>query len=84
MNFSTALFPLMSAFFFGQTAAQVLNVTAISAANGASTLECWQLSAAASTFAGATNYPIGDFEGAYVGVIAPKTYIGQAWAPHVQ
>jgi hypothetical protein len=84
MNLSTAFFPLMGAFFFGQAAAQVLNATAISAAHGASTLECWQFSATASKFAGATNYPIGDFEGAYIGVISPKTYIGQAWAPHVQ
>lgn len=35
-----------------------LNVTAISAANGLSTIECWSPSTAPSDFGGAVNYPI--------------------------
>jgi hypothetical protein len=85
MNFSFSLLsPLLGSFLFGAAGAQGLNVTAISAANGASTLECWSLSQPPKTFAGAANYPLGDFEGAFVGVIPPKTHIGQAWAPSFQ
>jgi hypothetical protein len=85
VNFSVSLFsPLFSSFFFGSTVAQGLNITVISAANGASTLECWALTQPPANFAGAVNYPLGDFEGAFVGVIPPKTHIGQAWAPSLQ
>jgi hypothetical protein len=62
----------------------LLNLTAITARHNASTLECWQLLNPPSTFAGAINYPLAASTGGYVGVIAPQTYIGQAWAPHPQ
>jgi hypothetical protein len=61
-----------------------MNITAISTVNGASVLECWSLAAPPKNFAGAANYPIGDFQSAFVGVIPPKTYIGFAHAPSVQ
>ncbi|KAF2673270.1 hypothetical protein BT63DRAFT_397038 [Microthyrium microscopicum] len=67
-------------FFAGSGAEQGLNITAISAANGESTLECWNLFSPPGDFAGAANYPIGNFEGAFIGVLPPQTYIGQAWA----
>ncbi|KAF2423101.1 hypothetical protein EJ08DRAFT_567761, partial [Tothia fuscella] len=61
-----------------------LNVTAISAVNNASVLECWELTNPPRTFRGAANYDIGSFANAYIGVIAPKTYIGKAYAPSPQ
>ncbi|KAF7510569.1 hypothetical protein GJ744_006415 [Endocarpon pusillum] len=72
------------AFTVNQTSAQLLNLTAISARHNASTLECWQLLTPPTTFAGATNFPLGDATDAYLGVIAPHTHIGQAWAAHPQ
>lgn len=53
-----------------------LNITAISAANNASRLECWQLAAPPILGRGAVNFNIGDFEGAFVGIIPPNTTSG--------
>ncbi|KAH6616833.1 hypothetical protein C7974DRAFT_290972, partial [Boeremia exigua] len=53
-----------------------LNITAIAAANNASRLECWQLAAPAVPGRGALNYPLGDLEDAFVGVIPPNTTTG--------
>jgi hypothetical protein len=53
-----------------------LNITAISAANNASRLECWQLAAPPSLGRGAVNFDIGDFDGAFVGIISPNTTSG--------
>jgi hypothetical protein len=53
-----------------------LNITAISAANNASRLECWQLAAPPSLGRGAVNFDIGDFDGAFVGIIPPNTTSG--------
>lgn len=66
------------------SAPQLLNLTAIAARHNASTLECWQLTNAPSVFAGAVNYPLTNSIGGFVGVIAPQTHIGQAWASHAQ
>ncbi|KAF2402080.1 hypothetical protein EJ06DRAFT_529199 [Trichodelitschia bisporula] len=65
---------------------QGLNITAIAAVNGASVLQCWHLAAAPADFASAVNYPLGAgaFSGSFLGVIAPRTVVGKAWAPHVQ
>jgi hypothetical protein len=83
MNF-TFSFPTLLALFAASGAAQGLNLTAISAANGESTLECWSLSAAPTIDRGAANYAVGDLDGAFLGVLPPKTYVGQAWAPVYQ
>lgn len=62
-----------------------LNITAISAANNAARLECWQLDAPPVLGRGAVNYDIGDFEGAFVGIIPPNTTSGTlSNAVHVQ
>ena len=53
-----------------------LNVTAISAANNASRLECWQLAAPPVFGRAAVNFDIGDSEGAFVGIIPPNTTAG--------
>ncbi|EMC98433.1 hypothetical protein BAUCODRAFT_66656 [Baudoinia panamericana UAMH 10762] len=63
---------------------QGLNISAIGTSNNVSTLECWNLAAPAYIAAGASNYPIGDSQGNFVGVIPPTTYIGQAFARQVQ
>lgn len=85
MNFSTSLLQLLGLSFAPAfVTPQGLNVTAISATNGTSNLECWSLSSAPRNARGAANYDIGNFEGAFVGVIPPKTYIGYALAPSIQ
>jgi len=62
----------------------LLNMTAIATLNNASVFQCWQLTTPPQSFLGAVNYPFSNATGGYVGVIPPKTYIGQAWSPHVQ
>jgi hypothetical protein len=49
------------------------NVTAISAANNASRLECWQLASPPMLGGGAVNFALGDLDQAFVGVIPPNT-----------
>lgn len=53
-----------------------LNITAISAANNASRFECWQLAVPPILGRGAVNFNIGDFNGAFVGIIPPNTTSG--------
>lgn len=65
-----------------------LNLTAISAANGASTLECWQLpgvlaSSGAGTV-GALNLFLGDLSNATYTVIPPRYNGGAHNAPAAQ
>lgn len=52
------------------------NITAISAANNAARLECWQLAAPPVIGRGAVNFDLGDFDGAFVGIIPPNTTTG--------
>ncbi|ORX94674.1 hypothetical protein BCR34DRAFT_579817 [Clohesyomyces aquaticus] len=52
------------------------NITAISAANNASRLECWQLAAPPISGRGAVNFALGDFDQAFVGIIPPNTTAG--------
>ena len=78
-----------SLFSFGSTFAtdatvKGLAVSAIGTTNNASTLECWNLAAPPFTAAGASNYPIGDSTGNFVGVIPAYTRIGVTWARQVQ
>ncbi|KAF1352071.1 hypothetical protein BDV97DRAFT_269943, partial [Delphinella strobiligena] len=61
-----------------------LNVTAIAAINGSSVLECWNLKQPPFDAAGALNYPLGNSTNAFLGIIPPRTHIGQAFAPSVQ
>lgn len=85
MNFSISLLQLLGLSLAPQLVTpQGLNVTAISAINGASVLECWSLTSPPTIARGAANYDIGSFKDAFVGVIAPRTYIGKAWAPAVE
>ncbi|KAH0399271.1 hypothetical protein KCU89_g6380, partial [Aureobasidium melanogenum] len=70
-------------FLVSQTTAQSLNVSTIAVQNGTSTLECWSLESPTSG-RGAQNYPLGDFNDAFIGAIPPQTHIGQAWAPSIQ
>lgn len=79
-----AFLSLLTLFFSHDVEARGLNVNAISASNGHSVLECWSLSAPVANFRGAANYPIGDFHGGFIGVIPPRTHIGQAWAAQPQ
>jgi hypothetical protein len=52
------------------------NIAAISAANQASRLECWQLAAPPSPGRGAVNFDLGDFNKAFVGILPPNTTTG--------
>lgn len=52
------------------------NITAISAFNNASRLECWQLAAAPVFGRGAVNFDLGDFDSAFVGILPPNTTSG--------
>lgn len=52
------------------------NITAISAANNAARLECWQLSAQPVFGRGAVNFNLGDFDQAFIGIIPPNTTTG--------
>jgi hypothetical protein len=84
MNFSIPLLSLLSTLLLPEAAAQGFNVTAITAVNNASVLQCWELTNPPRTFLGAANYDIGNFTNAYIGVLPPQTHIGQAWAPAPQ
>lgn len=85
MNFSISLLQLLGLSLAPTfVTSQGLNVTAISAANGISVLECWSLTSPPQNARGAANYDIGNFENAFVGVIAPRTRIGYAHAPSIQ
>lgn len=53
-----------------------LNITAISAANNAARLECWQLAAPPVLGRGAVNYDLGNLENAFLGIIPPNTTTG--------
>lgn len=64
--------------------AQGLNVTAIAAVNGSSVFQCWTLATPPTIARGAANFPLGDSTGSFLGVIPPRTYIGQAFAPSIQ
>jgi hypothetical protein len=84
MNFSIPMLSLFSSVFVTGVAAQGINVTAIAAVNNASVLQCWALTTPPQVFAGAVNYPVGNFSNAFIGVIPPKTYIGIAHARQPQ
>lgn len=52
------------------------NITAISAANQASRLECWQLDAEPNFSRAAVNFDLGDFSDGFVGILPPRTTSG--------
>ena len=90
---ASVILPAMAA--LGQALAQLnnvttpyLNLTAIAAANGESTLECWQLGPFASSSvpgtAGALNLFLGDMSNATYTVIPPRFDGGLHTAPAVQ
>jgi len=70
---SVGLLPFLGS-AFGQATA--FNITAISAANNASRLECWQLDAAPVIGRGAVNFDLGNFTNSFVGIIPPNTTTG--------
>ena len=56
--------------------APAFNITAISAENQASRLECWQLDSEPMLGRGAVNFALGSFNGSFVGIIPPRTSSG--------
>ena len=52
------------------------NITAISARNGASRLECWQLDVKPELSRAAVNYDLGEFGDGFVGILPPRTLSG--------
>ncbi|KAK0629361.1 hypothetical protein B0T17DRAFT_525310 [Bombardia bombarda] len=62
-----------------------LNMTAISSRDGYSVLECWQLASVPVDAMSAANYALGaNTTTATWSRIEPRTFVGEAWAPHVQ
>ncbi|KAF2810181.1 uncharacterized protein BDZ99DRAFT_562962, partial [Mytilinidion resinicola] len=49
-------------------------LTALSAFDGASRLECWALDSIPKIGRGAANYDIGNFSNAFIGILPPRTY----------
>lgn len=56
-----------------QTGPTAFNVTAISAKDQASRLECWQLDAEPDFSRAAVNFDLGDFSDGFVGILPPRT-----------
>lgn len=52
------------------------NLTAISAANNASRLECWQLTTEPNFRRAAVNFDLGELTDSFVGIIPPRTSSG--------
>lgn len=61
-----------------------LNLTAISASNGASVFECWALRSKPASFAAASNFYLGGVSNATYSVIPPRTVVGLRNAPYVE
>ena len=60
----------------GAAGQQAFNVTAISAKDQASRLECWQLEAEPDLSRAAINFDLGDFSDGFVGILPPRTSSG--------
>ncbi|KAF2190434.1 hypothetical protein K469DRAFT_656752 [Zopfia rhizophila CBS 207.26] len=73
---SKFFFPVLSALFATTASVQgpAYNITAISAFNNASRLECWTLPSIPGSGAGALTYDLGNFEKSFIGILPPRTY----------
>jgi hypothetical protein len=82
MQFSSVITTLV---LIGRAVSQAtaFNITAISAANNAARLECWQLASPPMSGRGAVNFNLGDFDNAFVGIIPPNTTTGTINNPPV-
>lgn len=64
---------------------QPLRITTIASHDGYSVLECWQLDSTPVEYMAALNYAIGGrTTNVKWSTLQPRTYVGEAWAPHVQ
>ena len=61
-----------------------LNLTAISASNGESVIECWALTSRPTSFDAASNFYLGGASNGTYSVIPPRTVVGLHNAPYVQ
>lgn len=66
------------------TSPPTLNLTAISASNGESVIECWALKSKPASFAAASNFYLGGVSNSTYSVIPPHTVVGLHHAPNVQ
>lgn len=66
------------------TCSPALNLTAISASNGESVIECWALKSKPANFAAASNFYLGGVSNGTYSVIPPRTVVGLHHAPYVQ
>lgn len=65
--------------------ARPLRITTIASQDGYSVLECWQIETAPVEYMAALNYAIGGrTTNVKWSTLQPRTYVGEAWAPHVQ
>jgi hypothetical protein len=64
------------------TSSPALNLTAISASNGESVIECWALKSRPASFAAASNYYLGGVSNGTYSVIPPRTVVGLHNAPY--
>lgn len=77
-------FSLVLSHVLGQ-AIEPMRITTISSRDGYSVLECWQLHSTPVEYMAALNYAIGGrTTNVKWSTLRPRTYVGQAWAPHVQ
>lgn len=64
---------------------QPLRITTIASHHGYSVLECWQIDSTPVEYMAALNYAIGGrTTNVKWSTLQPRTYVGEAWAPHVQ
>jgi len=75
---------LVCSYVLGQ-AIHPLKITTIASHNGYSVLECWQIDSTPIEYMTALNYAVGGpTTNVKWSTLQPRTYVGEAWAPHVQ
>lgn len=86
-RFQLALFNVICLVLFhvGAQVVQPLRITTIASHNGYSVLECWQIDSTPVEYMAALNFAIGGrTTNVKWSTLQPRTFVGEAWAPHVQ
>lgn len=75
---------LVCSYVLGQ-AIHPLRITTIASHDGYSVLECWQIDSTPIEYMAALNYAVGGpTTNVKWSTLQPRTYVGEAWAPHIQ
>jgi hypothetical protein len=72
--FVYSVFTLIASSATGTSAQSTFKLTALSAFDNASRLECWALDSIPKAARGALNYDLGGFSDAFIGILPPRTY----------